>query len=282
MESARNSYDDAQQLATFKRQLAEKYPPNNHQAEIVGQEDSDPRVENIPYDLEEAYQLLAGKIGEALAGHPCDLKYIRRLQRHVAGHWVFKDIYKPHYEHAAVLDVPGAIRHLQEAPSVEDEPTRAEQGHVGNYDRPFNQRREHGLYQVNVTESELRAVRVHYDIIPLRAFANQPQDAYKNVRLTTREFRALMVYRGQHGGTIRKEERGETFMQARDAASAYRELAMAKNIAKKTGRDVQEVLSEITGDEESDGDDEEESDEEEENAGEEESAGEEEGSEWEE
>ncbi|CZR64238.1 uncharacterized protein PAC_14136 [Phialocephala subalpina] len=113
----------------------------------------------------------------------------------------------------------------------------------------YIERKEFGLAQILMSESELSFVRPFYKYIPRMPFVKYADfTAQTVVRITERELGNLNVYRHAHGEQKITLNRNQAFMDAMPAAGRRYEEYMAREIVKKDARlhyhDVLRVIRE--------------------------------------
>jgi len=118
-----------------------------------------------------------------------------------------------------------------------------------NTDGIHSERKEFGLAQILMSESELSFVRPYYKYIPRMPFVKYADfTAQTVVRITERELGNLNVYRHAHGEQEITLNRNQAFMDAMPTAGRRYEEYMAKEIVKKDARlhyhDVLRVIRE--------------------------------------
>lgn len=109
----------------------------------------------------------------------------------------------------------------------------------------YRKKPEFGLIQMMITESDLRVIRKHYDYIPRSVYRKHDLNTEQSVRITERELENLRIHMQRKGIKVKTTRRKRDFMEAVPAASARYEKFMAKQVAKVTGRDTDDVLAEI-------------------------------------
>lgn len=96
-----------------------------------------------------------------------------------------------------------------------------------------------------ITESDLRVIRKHYDCIPRAVYRKHEPNTEQSVRVTERELENLRIHMQRKGIKVRALQRKRDFMEAIPAASARYEKVMATQVARVTGRNMDDVLAEI-------------------------------------
>ncbi|CZR61905.1 uncharacterized protein PAC_11802 [Phialocephala subalpina] len=155
---------------------------------------------------------------------------------------------------SASSTVPGAFVAIPPAASASFEPIQYTQvkpvrkrGSLGEgvSSTSFASKPEFGLIQIFVAESDLRVIRKFYDHIPRSIYQNHPPGTEQTVRLTEREHKNLGIYFRRKGRKLKEIKRKQDFIDAMPIASARYEGTMAKQVAKVTGRKLQDILAEI-------------------------------------